>query len=195
MTPTSGVPSDYQLLLNSYKNITSAAQQQSQQQQQQQQHSSIDDQKADTYHSSSLSVAPSTNLTSLTSKFDAAYATTKMPSPSPDSTFPETSEAATNERINAQILNRSASTATTTFDYLYEFSETRKVLEDFFKCPNNEEEKKISECFNESDTGSVVSIFGFWAYDALIKLTNQVCEVRMSMTNKNPNHSIFPRII
>jgi hypothetical protein len=26
-------------------------------------------------------------------------------------------------------------TATTAFDYLYEFSETRKVLEEFFKCP------------------------------------------------------------
>ncbi|XP_037920527.1 uncharacterized protein LOC119657601 isoform X2 [Hermetia illucens] len=26
-----------------------------------------------------------------------------------------------------------------TFDYLYEFSETRKVLEEFFKCPSNEE--------------------------------------------------------
>lgn len=49
-------------------------------------------------------------------------------------------------------------TSTTTFDYLYEFSETRKVLEDFFKCPN--EEKKISE-FNESETGSIVSIFTF----------------------------------
>lgn len=45
----------------------------------------------------------------------------------------------------------------TTFDYLYEFSETRKVLEDFFKCPNNEDETKIVDCFNESDTGSFVS--------------------------------------
>ena len=53
--------------------------------------------------------------------------------------------------------SKSTAAATTTFDYLYEFSETRKVLEDFFKCPNNEEEKKISDCFNESDTGSFVS--------------------------------------
>lgn len=57
--------------------------------------------------------------------------------------------------------NRSSFTTTapntTTFDYLYEFSETRKVLEDFFKCPTNEEEKKITDCFNESDTGSLVS--------------------------------------
>ena len=28
-----------------------------------------------------------------------------------------------------------------TFDYLYEFSETRKVLEEFFKCPAPSEEK------------------------------------------------------
>lgn len=52
----------------------------------------------------------------------------------------------------------SAATNTTTFDYLYEFSETRKVLEDFFKCPNTDEDKKISDCFNESDTGSFVSL-------------------------------------
>lgn len=35
------------------------------------------------------------------------------------------------------------------FDYLYEFSETRKVLEEFFKSPN-EDNKKINE-YNESD--------------------------------------------
>lgn len=29
--------------------------------------------------------------------------------------------------------------STSTFDYLYEFSETRKVLEEFFKCPPNED--------------------------------------------------------
>lgn len=56
--------------------------------------------------------------------------------------------------------NRSSFTTTapntTTFDYLYEFSETRKVLEDFFKCPTNDEEKKIVDCFNESDAGSLV---------------------------------------
>ncbi|XP_031632124.1 dentin sialophosphoprotein isoform X4 [Contarinia nasturtii] len=58
--------------------------------------------------------------------------------------------------------NRSSFTTTapntTTFDYLYEFSETRKVLEDFFKCPTNDEEKKIADCFNESDTGSLENL-------------------------------------
>lgn len=31
-----------------------------------------------------------------------------------------------------------------TFDYLYEFSETRKVLEEFFKCPPPTKEKENS---------------------------------------------------
>lgn len=62
----------------------------------------------------------------------------------------------------------------TTFDYLYEFSETRKVLEDFFKCPNNEDEKKIVDCFNESDTGSFVS-------------ANKSLFIRMSFINNNVN--------
>lgn len=57
--------------------------------------------------------------------------------------------------LNPSTAGKSSS-ATTTFDYLYEFSETRKVLEDFFRCPTNDD-KKIIECFNESDTGSFVS--------------------------------------
>ncbi|XP_059222194.1 uncharacterized protein LOC106088904 isoform X3 [Stomoxys calcitrans] len=39
-----------------------------------------------------------------------------------------------------------------TFDYLYEFSETRKVLEEFFKCPSNDD-KPIIE--NSSDVDSI----------------------------------------
>lgn len=62
-------------------------------------------------------------------------------------------KAASSEVINSKI----SPSYSTTFDYLYEFSETRKVLEDFFKCPTNDEEKKIVDCFNESDTGSFVS--------------------------------------
>lgn len=46
------------------------------------------------------------------------------------------------------------------YDYLYEFSETRKVLEEFFKSPN-EDSKKNNE-FNESDAECfVVCIFIF----------------------------------
>lgn len=32
---------------------------------------------------------------------------------------------------------------TSTSDYLYVFSETRKVLEESFKCPNTDDEKKF----------------------------------------------------
>lgn len=34
-----------------------------------------------------------------------------------------------------------------TFDYLYEFSETRKVLEEFFKCPPADEENRYESEF------------------------------------------------
>ncbi|KAM7346935.1 X11Lbeta isoform 2-T9 [Cochliomyia hominivorax] len=43
-------------------------------------------------------------------------------------------------------------TKSSTFDYLYEFSETRKVLEEFFKCPSNDD-KPIIE--NSSDVDSI----------------------------------------
>lgn len=71
-----------------------------------------------------------------------------------------TSSSTTN--ANRSPLTTAANT--TTFDYLYEFSETRKVLEDFFKCPNTDEDKKIPDCFNESDTGSFVSFSAFSSF-------------------------------
>lgn len=37
-----------------------------------------------------------------------------------------------------------------TFDYLYEFSETRKVLEEFFKCPPADEENRYESEFQVS---------------------------------------------
>lgn len=40
-------------------------------------------------------------------------------------------------------------TNTSTFDYLYEFSETRKVLEEFFKCPPPEEENRLEVEFQD----------------------------------------------
>lgn len=51
---------------------------------------------------------------------------------------------------------------TSTFDYLYEFSETRKVLEEFFKCPDDKikEFEKFSD-FNESDDSLVSFTFLF----------------------------------
>lgn len=49
---------------------------------------------------------------------------------------------------------------TSTFDYLYEFSETRKVLEEFFKVPDTDKIKELEKFsdFNESDD-SLVSFF------------------------------------
>lgn len=46
---------------------------------------------------------------------------------------------------------------TSTFDYLYEFSETRKVLEEFFKCPDTDKIKELEKFsdFNESDDSLV----------------------------------------
>lgn len=46
---------------------------------------------------------------------------------------------------------------TSTFDYLYEFSETRKVLEEFFKCPETDKIKELEKFsdFNESDDSLV----------------------------------------
>lgn len=44
-------------------------------------------------------------------------------------------------------------TKSSTFDYLYEFSETRKVLEEFFKCPSVDD-RPIE---NGSDVDSIVS--------------------------------------
>ncbi|XP_034139737.1 uncharacterized protein LOC117590849 [Drosophila guanche] len=43
-------------------------------------------------------------------------------------------------------------TKSSTFDYLYEFSETRKVLEEFFKCPSTEEQAIME---NGSDADSI----------------------------------------
>ncbi|KAF2901579.1 hypothetical protein ILUMI_04608 [Ignelater luminosus] len=44
-----------------------------------------------------------------------------------------------------------STTTTAAFDYLYEFSETRKVLEEFFKCPPAEEENPLQSEFHDLD--------------------------------------------
>ncbi|XP_050519203.1 uncharacterized protein LOC114331300 isoform X3 [Diabrotica virgifera virgifera] len=43
----------------------------------------------------------------------------------------------------------SPNATTSTFDYLYEFSETRKVLEEFFKCPPTDEENRLEVEFQD----------------------------------------------
>ncbi|ALC49413.1 X11Lbeta [Drosophila busckii] len=52
----------------------------------------------------------------------------------------------------AMAMPLSLHTKSSTFDYLYEFSETRKVLEEFFKCPSNDEQPIME---NGSDVDSI----------------------------------------
>ncbi|KAJ8984274.1 hypothetical protein NQ317_009758 [Molorchus minor] len=58
-----------------------------------------------------------------------------------------------NDSSNINVENSSYSptspNTTSTFDYLYEFSETRKVLEEFFKCPPPEEENRLEVEFQD----------------------------------------------
>ncbi|XP_050313970.1 uncharacterized protein LOC126748651 isoform X2 [Anthonomus grandis grandis] len=63
-------------------------------------------------------------------------------------TSPSPSERECNSVTDNSFSKRDSSPPlpnTTTFDYLYEFSETRKVLEEFFKCPPEEENRLGSE--------------------------------------------------
>lgn len=55
---------------------------------------------------------------------------------------------------NTNTTNNQQSAKSLSFDYLYEFSETRKVLEEFFTCQTNNDKilEKLSD-FNESDGG------------------------------------------
>lgn len=49
--------------------------------------------------------------------------------------------------LPTETLSSLVSPSGSTFDYLYEFSETRKVLEEFFKCPAPTEEKESTESY------------------------------------------------
>lgn len=71
------------------------------------------------------------------------------------------------ESIAFDITSPTENLPTSTFDYLYEFSETRKVLEEFFKCPDDKikEFEKFSD-FNESDD-SLVSVFFSYSFPSL----------------------------
>ncbi|XP_044017000.1 uncharacterized protein LOC122858276 isoform X6 [Aphidius gifuensis] len=54
--------------------------------------------------------------------------------------------------LNTDNLSSLVTPGGSTFDYLYEFSETRKVLEEFFKCPApNEEKENNGEAFPFQD--------------------------------------------
>lgn len=73
-----------------------------------------------------------------------------------------------------------SSVPTSTFDYLYEFSETRKVLEEFFKCPTFEleEDEKFADKLSESECDSIDIRYEFRA-------SGGQCESR-----KSPRRSI-----
>lgn len=97
-----------------------------------------------TTHDATSSAASATTMSATPS----IVATTHM-----DDTTNEVTDLATaiatDQTVYEQPLARSS-----TFDYLYEFSETRKVLEEFFKCPVNED--KVLE--NGSDVDSIVNV-------------------------------------
>ncbi|XP_018578903.1 uncharacterized protein LOC108916989 isoform X3 [Anoplophora glabripennis] len=54
-----------------------------------------------------------------------------------------------NNSFNKNSSSPPPNTTSSTFDYLYEFSETRKVLEEFFKCPPPEEENRLEVEFQD----------------------------------------------
>ncbi|VEN55668.1 unnamed protein product, partial [Callosobruchus maculatus] len=66
---------------------------------------------------------------------------------SPDS-VEASSEGNAENNINCS-LTPNPTTTSSTFDYLYEFSETRKVLEEFFKCPPPEEDNRLEDEFQD----------------------------------------------
>lgn len=70
-----------------------------------------------------------------------------------DDTSNDVSEIGTSSDLTSDLTISEQPPKNSTFDYLYEFSETRKVLEEFFKCPGNDE--KVPE--NGSDVDSIVS--------------------------------------
>lgn len=91
-------------------------------------------------------IAPAVPVTSI-SVTPSVIATTHTDDTNNEMTDLATATA-TDHTVYEQPLARSS-----TFDYLYEFSETRKVLEEFFKCPVKED--KVLE--NGSDVDSIVS--------------------------------------
>lgn len=76
------------------------------------------------------------------------------------------------------VRNDDYSVPTSTFDYLYEFSETRKVLEEFFKCPTFElDDEKFADKLSESECDSVDIRYDF------VRDTSKKSPVRCSIEN------------
>uniref|UniRef100_T1GS88 Uncharacterized protein n=1 Tax=Megaselia scalaris TaxID=36166 RepID=T1GS88_MEGSC len=76
-----------------------------------------------------------------------------IPNTPADDTSNDVSEIGTSSNSEQLQLPGTIDTKSSTFDYLYEFSETRKVLEEFFKCPSSD---KPSILENGSDVDSIV---------------------------------------
>lgn len=62
--------------------------------------------------------------------------------PSASPKVEEEEEDSLKPTLPADNISSLVSPGGSTFDYLYEFSETRKVLEEFFKCPAPTKEKE-----------------------------------------------------
>lgn len=72
-----------------------------------------------------------------------------------DDTSNDISEMATSSDLTLSEQQSTSAVRNSTFDYLYEFSETRKVLEEFFKCPSSSEDKVLD---GGSDVDSIVRV-------------------------------------
>lgn len=83
-----------------------------------------------------------------------------IPNTPADDTSNDVSEIGTSSNSEQLQLPGTIDTKSSTFDYLYEFSETRKVLEEFFKCPSSD---KPSILENGSDVDSIVSLLFVFA--------------------------------
>lgn len=71
------------------------------------------------------------------------------------------------------------SVPTSTFDYLYEFSETRKVLEEFFKCPTFElDDEKFADKLSDSEGDNAADI----RYD-FVRDSSKKSPIRCSIEN------------
>lgn len=90
--------------------------------------------------------------------------------------------------IDHESTSATASSKTPTFDYLYEFSETRKVLEEFFKANPDDDDKRFTDYTTESgdDMASsvrqqikLIIIISFYHFKLILPqdLRPRVCDV------------------
>lgn len=80
------------------------------------------------------------------------------------------------QRVVPENTDISPPSGSAAFDYLYEFSETRKVLEEFFRCPTNAGQPQINNLIaNDEIVNFQVSfMFFFYYYNKLAESANFV---------------------